>query len=173
MKPSKQPAGIARPNARETRQDPEIRATVFSNYVFVTPRRHPGETAVKTRVHGAALLVFSDQPRKQIPLAAREKPLIGGDAPAGPREKLVDEAMSRHKKPKKEITMNSRTPEIRCGACDAVVAPGEQNCPGCGLALVAQAQQAVYVEGPRFSFWAVLGVAALVLFLALEIFGRK
>jgi hypothetical protein len=46
--------------------------------------------------------------------------------------------------------------EIHCSACDAVVQPGSQFCPKCGIQLTAIATPATYVEEPRFSAWAVI-----------------
>jgi predicted amidophosphoribosyltransferase len=65
------------------------------------------------------------------------------------------------------------TNELHCSACDATVPADSQFCPGCGLPLTAHAVPAVYVEGPRFSLWKVLLIVGVVMFLVIEILGRK
>lgn len=61
----------------------------------------------------------------------------------------------------------SMTHELHCSACDAIVPQGSQRCPGCGLQLMAQAAPAVYVEGPRYSFWAVIVGAIGILLIVI------
>ena len=52
------------------------------------------------------------------------------------------------------------TSKMHCTAYKADLQPGNQFCPGCGLQLVAQAAPTVHIEGPRYSFWAVI-IAAI------------
>ena len=59
--------------------------------------------------------------------------------------------------------------ELHCSTCDAVLPPGAQKCPSCGLQLVAQVAPAVYMEGPRFSLLAVVvaaGALMIILYIA-------
>ena len=62
--------------------------------------------------------------------------------------------------------------EIHCSACDAIVAPGSQFCPRCGLRLMAMAQPAVYIEKARYSIWAILGVCLVAFFIGANILSR-
>lgn len=59
--------------------------------------------------------------------------------------------------------------ELHCSACDAVILPGSQFCPKCGLQLMAIAHPAVYATVPRFSLWTVLLVALAAMFLIMYI----
>lgn len=56
------------------------------------------------------------------------------------------------------------TVEMHCSACDAEIQKGTKFCPGCGLALTAQAVPAVYVEGPRFPLWGIILIAGVVMY---------
>jgi hypothetical protein len=58
--------------------------------------------------------------------------------------------------------------ELHCSACDAKIPQGSQFCPSCGLQLIAQVTPAVYVEGARYSLWAVLGVGLVAIILLME-----
>jgi hypothetical protein len=64
------------------------------------------------------------------------------------------------------------TNELHCSACDAILQPGSQFCPRCGLQLIAIAQPAVYVEKARYSIWAVLGVCLVAFFIGANILSR-
>jgi hypothetical protein len=56
--------------------------------------------------------------------------------------------------------------ELHCSACDALIQPAAQRCPGCGPQLTAQAGPAVCAYVPRFSFWKILLVAMTVVVIA-------
>lgn len=62
--------------------------------------------------------------------------------------------------------------ELHCSACDAIIQPGSQFCPKCGLQLMASAKPAVYVEKARYSIWAVLGVCLVAFFIGANILSR-
>ena len=64
------------------------------------------------------------------------------------------------------------TAEVHCSACDAIVAPGQRFCPGCGLQLTAEAKLATYVEEPRFSLVATLGIGILLFIVACNVWTR-
>ena len=72
-------------------------AQVFSNYVFVPAAGHPDGNAGTVRTHGAALLVFADQPSEQIKLRAGYVAHVTGDAVLVPAENVGDEIVSGHK----------------------------------------------------------------------------
>ncbi len=62
--------------------------------------------------------------------------------------------------------------EIHCSACDAIVQPGSQFCPKCGLQLMAQANQAVYVEKARFPLWGIVLVCVVAFMIGANILSR-
>jgi predicted nucleic acid-binding Zn ribbon protein len=64
------------------------------------------------------------------------------------------------------------TPELHCSACDAIIDPGNQFCPGCGLRLTAEAKAAVYVEGPRFPLWWVITFALGMVVIIAAVFSH-
>lgn len=70
MKPelSEQAAHSGGDEIGEVRQGVFVAARVFSNYVLIETPGHPDQRTSRTALHGAALLVFSDQLDKKIQL---------------------------------------------------------------------------------------------------------
>lgn len=157
-----------------------ITARVFANYVFVPGRGLPDEFARPSGLHGAGLLVLGDKPAEQILLRTGYATHIGRQSLVPPpvsAEDVVDEIVSGHSKEEHPVRTNQKevetmTTEIACSACHAVFHAGATTCPNCGIQLTAQAIPVVYREEPRFTLWAVLLSAAVLLIVAVSV-GNK
>jgi hypothetical protein len=131
-----------------------LAAQVFSNYIFIAPHGHPDSDAGPSGLHGAAVLVFADQPEKQIHLRTGYATHVARHPVLVAREDVSNEVVSGHNNSSQK---EGKTMAIACSVCHAAIMPGATVCPGCGLQLVAQA---VPVIRRRSSVW------SFILFLA-------
>jgi hypothetical protein len=166
---SEEPSHSSRNNVGKSGESvPIATAQVFSNYVLVPAARHPGEAEASARLHGTALLVFGDESAEKVQLRTGYATHVAGDL-AGARaaarrsgKDAGDEIVSRHDA-QPPVIGRKETSMIACSVCHTVIQPGSTSCPGCGLALVAQA---VPVVRARASIWPYIigGIALFILF---------
>ena len=75
-----------------------IAAHVFSNYVLIPAAGHPDRHAGPSALHGAALLVFSDESQEQIQLRTGYASHVAGHPRLDAGKDRSDEVMSGHSK---------------------------------------------------------------------------
>ncbi len=143
-------------------------ARVFANYVLIPTRRLPDGHTRSSGLHGAGLLVFSDETIQQVELRTGDAADIVGQSVVPrtiAREDADNKIVGGHDdSSQKEV--NAMTAQVACSACSAMFEVGPTHCPSCGLQLTAQAIPVVIARRYRIPTWAII-CGAIVLFFAI------
>lgn len=157
---SKKPARVTCYQVGSPLENVPAAARMFANYVFKPATRQPHGNLRPGGRQGAALLVFADQSQQELQLLRCDAALVAGPVGLHAGKDGCDKIVSSHSITPPEVPIVSA--KIACPACRAVIEPGAQICPACGLQLVSHAVPVIPAK-KKSSFLPGLIIAGLLL----------